>query len=338
MRLCTCKPARTCLIFHGFALKNVVLLIVTLFLSLGAAEAALRITGHGPARFEPTPGERWSEPDALYGWRNRSGTYRSNEAGQIPMTFWTNHQRASRSSPSVPAGVPRVDIVGDSITQGYGVADEETYVWRLGAMLPDVAFENLGVGGYGTYQSLLVEQARSADPPRLTVYGFFGDHQFRNVAFLTWVRALRDAEGHNIVPPHVLPRGDGLARMPGRSIGPWPLETRSAVVTELHRAWMRFEFRGRREATRPATERLLAEMADTAAKAGQKFLVLLLADAPGWLIPALEARAIAYADCREPEFERDPALRIGGVGHPTAARHAQWAACLAPRIGALLAQ
>ncbi|MBI1243532.1 MAG: hypothetical protein GC202_00870 [Alphaproteobacteria bacterium] len=319
-------------------MKNALLFVVTLLLSLGAAEAALRIAGHAPTRFDPPAGGRWSEPDGHFGWRNRPGIFPSNEAGNVPMTFWPNRQRASRPDPVPPQGAPRVDVVGDSITQGYGVADSETYVWRLGEEMPGVDFENLGVGGYGTYQSLLVMEARAADPPKLTVYGFFGDHQYRNVAPLGWVRALRDPEGHNVVPPHVTPSTDGLVRHAGGAIPAWPLEMRLSLVTELHHAWERFVFRARGDMARPATERLVAAMADTAAKSGQKFLVMLLADAPDWLITELETRGIRYADCRKPEFERDPTLRLGGVGHPTAARHAAWAACLAPQVKAMLAQ
>jgi len=316
--------------------KNGLLLSISLAVSLVAGESLVRFAGHAPNSFAPPAGGRWSEPDSRLGWRNRPGVFESSEAGNIPMTFRHDRQRASGSSNV--AGAPRVDVLGDSITQGYGVADRETYVWRLGELLPGISFENLGVGGYGTYQSLLVQQTRAGDPPHLTVYGFFGDHRFRNVAHLSWVRALRDAGGHNIVPPHVTVADGVLVRHEGRIDAAWPLERHSAIVTELHRAWQRFEFRGRRDHARPATELLIAEMAATAKSAASAFLVLLLADAPDWLIPALAARGIAYADCREPEFERDPGLRIGGVGHPTAARHAAWAACLAPSVETALRQ
>jgi hypothetical protein len=319
-------------------LKSVLTLVVSILISLVIGEFMLRAAGYAPARFEPGAGAGWNQPDPHFGWRNRPGVHPSDEAGRVPMTFWEIGQRASRAEPAPRPGVPRVDVVGDSITQGYGVADSETYVWQLGRIVPGADFENLGVGGYGTYQSLLKMEARAADPPKLTIYGFYGDHRFRNVAFLTWVRALRDPQGRNVVTPHALMRGDEIVRMPGRSIEPWPFEERSVMVSEMHRIWMRFEFRGRRDHTRPVTERLVAEMADTAAKSRQNFLVLLLADAPDWAVAALAARGIAVADCREPEFERDPALRIGGVGHPTAARHAAWAACLAPHVAAALAQ
>jgi hypothetical protein len=317
-------------------LKNALLLAIVLLLSLLLGESMLRVLGHQPNDLTPPTGGAWSEPGGPLGWRNRPGTFASSEAGNAPMTFWPSRQRASRPDPARTG--PRVDIVGDSITQGYGVTDAETYVWKLGTLLPGVSFENLGVGGYGTYQSLLVQQMRSDDPPRLTVYGFYGDHLYRNVAFLSWVRALRDAEGHNVVPPHVTIGSGALIRHAGRSEPVWPLERHLATVTELHRAWQRFEFRGRREIAKEALNLLLAEMAATAARSGSKFLVLLLADAPDWLVPALDAGGIAYADCRKPEFESDAALRVGGTGHPTGARHAAWAACLAPHVESTLRQ
>ncbi|MCA3247685.1 MAG: hypothetical protein ING29_14520 [Azospirillum sp.] len=65
-------------------------------------------------------------------------------------------------------------------------------------------------------------------------------------------------------------------------------------------------------------------------------MVLLLADAPEFLPTYLAKENFIVADCREPEFETDPKLRVGGWGHPTAARHALWAECLAPVVDAAL--
>lgn len=316
-------------------MKSALLSIVAVVFSLSMGEAMLRVAGFGPLATTAPVGGQWSEPDAQFGWLNRPGRFESSEAGNVAMNFGANRQRLSRPADASPAG-PRIDIVGDSIAQGYGVADAETFAWRLGTLRPGWSVENLGVGGYGTYQSLLRLKARLADPPAAFVYGFFGDHQFRNVATLGWVTALRDAQGRNVVPPHATFADGRLAVHVGGPVLPWPLEHVSATVAQAHRAWLRFEFRGRRDMTRPATEALIAEMRDAAQSAGSRFLVLLLADAPDWLIPALDARKIAYADCRTPEFERDPALRVGGTGHPTAARHEAWAACLAPVLDALL--
>lgn len=316
-------------------LKNAILLAISTLLASLTVEAGLRLIGYTPLVVLPSTDRRWSQPDAVLGWANRVGRFASSEAGNAEMNFDSAGRRAT---PPGPAGAPRVDLVGDSITQGYGVTDRETYAWRVAEMRPDLAFANLGVGGYGTYQSLLVMESRKADPPALSVYGFFGDHRFRNVAHLAWIRALRDAEGRNVVPPHVTLAGDRLVRHAGAAVEPWPLESASALVKELHRAWFRLVFRARSDSADAALRALLLEMRETARDQRAGFLVLILADAPDWLPGFLRAQGIATADCREPEFERDPALRVGGVGHPTGARHAAWAECLAPALDAALAQ
>lgn len=316
-------------------MKSLVLTVFSLLVSLLMGEAMLRVAGHAPTDFAARSANGWSVPDAKFGWTNRPGIVASREAGNVPMTFWPNGQRASRSDIAANTAT-RIDMVGDSITQGYGVADTETFVWRLGEILPQAAFENLGVGGYGTYQSLLRMQARAATPPAVFVYGYFGDHRERNVASWSWVRSLTDAQGRHIVPPHALVENGRLAPQPGAIVEPWPLEGVSAIVSELHRAWLRLILRGRRDAVQPVMEELFAEMAKTANDAKAGFVVLLLADAPDWVLRSLDQQKIATADCRTPEFERDPSLRIGGVGHPTAARHAAWAECLAPAIEAAL--
>jgi hypothetical protein len=311
-------------------LKSAILFAVSLLVSMALGEAMLRWIGYMPADFAARSANSWAEPHPQFGWTNRPGIVASHEAGNVNMTFWPNGQRASRGD--LPHRGPRVDFVGDSITQGYGVADAKTFVWQLGEKLPDIAFENLGVGGYSTYQSLLRMRARAGDPPRVFVYGMFGDHRERNVSSLSWVRSLFDAQGRNLVPPHALFQDGRLVEYAGGPIEPWPLEAQSVIVTELKRAWLRFELRGRRDYVRPTMEALFAEMAKTASGAKATLVVLLLADASDWMVPALQRNGIVVADCRAPEFERDPSLRIGGVGHPTAERHALWAECVAPFV------
>ncbi|MBN9495491.1 MAG: hypothetical protein J0H39_01950 [Alphaproteobacteria bacterium] len=314
---------------------NAVLVVVSLIFALGLGEGAARILGYTPyAPAAPSAEEfRWSGPDLDFGWVNKPGRFLSAEPGNVPMNFDANGLRAM---PPLKTATPRIDVVGDSITQGYAVADDETFAWRLAEMRPDLAIVNLGVGGYGTYQALLRMEARRDDPPALFVYGFYGDHQYRNVAHLGWVRSLRDGDGHNMVPPHATIENGALRFHRGGSILPWPFESASVVVTEAHRAWLRLQFRARQDQRQAVLEALLARMKTTAEAQRAKFVVLLLADAPNFLPPYLARENVVVADCRKPEFETDPKLRVGGWGHPTAARHALWAECLAPVIDAAL--
>jgi hypothetical protein len=53
------------------------------------------------------------------------------------------------------AGRPRVVMLGDSITFGYGVRDGETFSAVMESLAPPLEVVNLGVQGYGTDQELL---------------------------------------------------------------------------------------------------------------------------------------------------------------------------------------
>lgn len=314
---------------------NAVLVVVSLIFALGLGEGGLRLAGYRPYAPAPSVADafRWSQPDPELGWTSKPGRYLASEPGNVPMNFGADGHRAT---PPGKPGAPRIDLVGDSITQGYAVADDETFAWRLAELRPGLAVVNLGVGGYGTVQTLLKMERRQADPPAVFVYGFFGDHQYRNVAHLGWIRALRDADGHNLVPPHATIDDGALRFHRGGPVRPWPGEPVSVLLTEAHRAWMRLTFRARQDQRRPVLEALLARMRNAAAEQRAKFVVLLLADAPDFLLPYLAKEGFVVADCRKPEFETDPALRVGGWGHPTAARHALWAECLAPVVDAAI--
>lgn len=81
-----------------------------------------------------------------------------------------------------PHGRFRVVVVGDSLTMGWGVADDETYAARferlLHARFPgrDIDVLNLGVGGYDTRQevTLLARDAARLEPD-LVLVGFYSN-------------------------------------------------------------------------------------------------------------------------------------------------------------------
>jgi hypothetical protein len=135
-------------------------------------------------------GLRWINPHRLdrrevgeqvysdwYGWENRRGF-----AGPLHDALTTVDSRGRRSPGRVtrdPAPRPRVLMLGDSITFGSGVRDEETFcaliAWRY-----DVV--NLGVEGYGTDQELLkLEREGLAYHPDVVVLNFTMANDIWNV-------------------------------------------------------------------------------------------------------------------------------------------------------------
>ncbi|MET0554840.1 MAG: GDSL-type esterase/lipase family protein [Vicinamibacteria bacterium] len=85
---------------------------------------------------------------ADYGWQLRANWTQRDGAG-----FTTDGARCRRQPPPAAEGAPRVLVLGDSITFGTGVADEETFAHLLGRRGLTVA--NFAVPGWGTDQSLL---------------------------------------------------------------------------------------------------------------------------------------------------------------------------------------
>jgi lysophospholipase L1-like esterase len=81
-----------------------------------------------------------------------------------------------------PQGRFRVVIVGDSLTMGWGVADDETYSARLARLLHqrfpnrDLDVVNLGIGGYNTRQEVtLLARNVSRLEPDLVLVGFYSN-------------------------------------------------------------------------------------------------------------------------------------------------------------------
>jgi hypothetical protein len=296
-------------------------------------EGVLRVAGFAPGsrQLGRRPEEGPTQRDAVLGWRNRPGVFLSPEPGHAPRTFWDDGQRASAPAPGLPSA-RWVAVLGCSFTAAEGVRDEDTYVWRLDAKLPEVRVENLGVDGYGTYQSLLALRGlrdREGAPPDLVVYGFIGDHERRNVATFRWIRYLRTSEALYLVPPHATLEGDRLVEHPLSFVEAWPLEAHSSWLTVLHELALHWRYRGREGTRREATRRLIGEM-DAAARAmGSRFLVALLDNVPEGTQAALAERGVDFVDCSNPDSRTDPTLRVGGVGHPSPKLHEEWAACLA---------
>src|SRR5215467_2730291 len=63
----------------------------------------------------------WAQLDPDTGWKNKEDTSVSMEPGNVNMTFWSHGRRATRASPDLRPDRPTAVILGDSISQGYGI-------------------------------------------------------------------------------------------------------------------------------------------------------------------------------------------------------------------------
>ena len=86
---------------------------------------------------------------------------------------------------------PGLWVLGCSFVHGWGLNDDETLPWKVQERLPEYDVANLGVGGYGTLQSLLqFRKALERGPaPAVAVLAYAGFHDERNTLARRWQKA-----------------------------------------------------------------------------------------------------------------------------------------------------
>ena len=315
-----------------------ILCVVSMLFAGLLGEMALRVLGFTPAQnVVKHPGEPsvYVPHDSL-GWRNKPGKHifppYSEGAGEITITFTEEHARISQPTETVADTAAQVLMVGASFTQGWAVNDDENYPWMLNQMLPELAVKNMGTGGYGTYQSLLVmeEQLKHKRKPACIVYGFFDDHEKRNVASAIWLRSLLQGSlRKHIEVPYVDMEEGQLVRRPPAGYTKFPFRERLAIVPLVESLNMKLRTRERNLQRRNITQLLIQEMASLAASQNIPFAVALLATDDGVkedYVNYLQKKDIPFVDIVHPLSQE---YRVVGEGHPNAKLHKLWATELA---------
>ena len=318
--------------------------LVTTVMSILLFEGGARFVGLAPIgpgfSRSAEEGSTWSRPDPQLGWLNKEGIARAVEHGNAMMTFSADGSRFSPLLQSKEAAPVRVLVVGCSFTQGYGVADDQTYVHYLNERFPQIRFENFGTGGYNTLQSTtmaerVLAQRGPEERPDLVIYGLLSDHLRRNVSSANFIMSLIDSHGGHISPPHGRISGGELELRPYRAIEPWPLERSSVILALLHNVWMQARYDVKGSEAEAVTRKLVENFDRTVRALGSRPLVVLLkTDRPVELL--VRPGSVELLDCSHPDFDRDPSLRVGGVGHPSAKLQRHYADCIGDWIGAQL--
>lgn len=156
------------------ALINGLLLLTTVLFFFGSIEAALRLTGIVKMKdYTPPIYEKNENPKISYQLKPniREHAFRN--------TVVTNS--LGFRSPEPNPAKPLIALVGDSITFGYGVADEETLAANLQKLLPAYDFQNAGVPGYNIRQeaALFQEKITPLTPEALVLIFYWHDEDLR---------------------------------------------------------------------------------------------------------------------------------------------------------------
>ena len=154
----------------GF-LKSTVLLLISLALSFALGEAMLRLLGYRGVP-ESLIGNMHVVDDPVLDWR-----YLPNSEvviGKITNSYNSRGFRDTEHSIEPSPDVKRLVVLGDSVTEGYGVESEATFARQLQAKLGEkYEVVNLGMAGLNTPQEVhLFEVEGLQYKPRLVILNF----------------------------------------------------------------------------------------------------------------------------------------------------------------------
>lgn len=325
---------------NRYVLFKIAAFFLGLILAIGISEGLVRMIGVSPWSYgkhdanEPT----MHETEPVLGWRNKKGNYvvpPYDPSGQtFHVNFLDNGQR--RTGVNTTRIGDQLVTVGDSFTMGWAISDNETYPWKLQEKYPSLNVLNYGTGGYGSYQSLLVleRELPRLTSPKYVLYGFNQQHEERNVAPGSWMRALisYSRRGHVDVPFASWDTAKGLVRHPPERYLALPFRESLAIVASIENAYMWMKTRNRLLNKRLVTERILLQMDRVSVANGATFFVVFLeADdrTKNRYMNFLGENGIPFMDC---VYEQTNEMRVPGDWHPNGKMNTLWAECISTAL------
>jgi len=173
-------------------LQNALVVLVSLLLSLLAAEGVVRLTPLGNIHVAETDNHfRFYEFDPRLGWKNAAGRHGrlTRKEFSYDVSINSHGMRYREVQRRKPPGVTRVAVLGDSFVWGIGVSDGERFT-ELVEERSNGKYEllNFGVSGYGPIQySLIFDEIVTGFQPDVVLLTFCLINDFVDNVF--WCRA-----------------------------------------------------------------------------------------------------------------------------------------------------
>lgn len=297
-------------------------------------EAVVRIREINPSVQALKPLQVIYEEHPILGWVLKPGDYsgyvKVPGQGLKRVHILEGGSRAVSAQPV--KGKPRILALGCSYLFGWGLSDQETFLYKIQSSFQRFEFVNDGTPGYGTYQSLLrlEDELKVAEKPKAAIYFWTDTHDVRNEGWPQWLKLLRrHGQEKCAAAPYVrLDEKGNLKHFPPTAFPAWPLENTFHLIRAVKNRY--YDLPGP-EISSPAlvTQKLTAEMNRRSLSRRTLFGVVILESDPelkAEYLRFLKSEGIPHADCSA--LKNLPETRIPGDGHPNAAVNREWAACV----------
>jgi len=311
--------------------KNSATVIVSILFLFLFLEIVLRILGNNSRiddflRDEPVV----YQEDIELGWTHKPGNYIFkpwSQEGKI--TNLTINPDGSRKILNQNARGLKILFFGGSVTQGWAVDDSETFANYFQNKKKNSYVFNFGVGGYGGFQSLLLQERVTKELESIDhiIYGFIDHHEIRNVAAGSWLYMLTEysSRGHINLPYASIYKNELKKNKPVNYIK-LPLSEYSSLIAKVEKRIMKLKSFAREKKKFEISKLVIEEMLKNAKSNNAKFTVLFLSNSDNSLEKYknfFNEAKINYINCQFPKNQG-----VKGEGHPNEVGHKNVADCL----------
>ena len=312
--------------------KNFLTIIISFLLIFLFFELILRLMDEKPTvnnlarKEDPIVYKKHKE----LGWIHKPGDYLFqpwSDEGKV--TKFTINNDGSRKILNQSNSEKKILFFGGSLTEGWAVSDDENFVNIFQNSNLNIRVYNFGVGGYGGFQSLLLQEkvTRNMGSINHIIYGFIDHHEVRNVASGAWLYLLNkySNRGHVKVPFASLNSGNLKRNLPTEYLK-LPLSQYSAFLSKIEKRIMKLKSRVREKNKFKISQLVIENMLLNAKNLNSEFTVILL-DVKKENLKKYEDffnyNNINYINC-----QFDPSEIIKGESHPNAINHKMVADCI----------
>ena len=310
--------------------KNSATVIVSILFLFLFLEILLRILGNNSRinflRDEPVV----YKDDNELGWIHKPGNYTFkpwSEEGK--MTNFTINSDGSRKIPNQNSKGSKILFFGGSVTEGWAVDDSETFTSYFQDSKKDSYVFNFGVGGYGGFQSLLLQERVTKELKSIDhiIYGFIDHHEIRNVGAGSWFYMLMEYSSRGLVNlPYASIYKNELKRNKPINYIKLPFSEYSSLIAKVEKRIMKLKSFAREKKKFEISKLVIEEMLKNAKSNNAKFTVLFLSNSDNNLEKYknfLNEAKINYINCQFPKNQG-----VKGEGHPNEVGHKNVADCL----------
>ena len=318
-------------------IKNIFISIFSFLFIIFILEISLRLMGNQPRINDLA---RKDDPiiyknDTELGWIHKPGIYNFQPwSDHGKTTKFSINQDGSRKTSNQHNNNLNFIFIGGSLTQGWAVDDDENFVSFFKKLNPELNIINYGVGGYGGFQSLLLQERIIKNFKNINhfIYGFIDHHEVRNVAAGSWLYMLNkySSRGHVSVPFASIDTSGRLKRNKPISYLKLSLSEYLVLIAKIEKKVMKLKSSKREKNQFKISKMIISQMNKNAKVNNSKFTLLFLDINKKNLsryTSFLNKNQISFVYCPIPPDEI-----VQGEGHPNAYGHKIVADCLNEKL------